>query len=467
MPIRQLPDHPSLRHLRNEAKALRRATREGDSEALTLMRSHVRRLQKLDDEDAAAGVTLQEIQHALACDYGFSEWTALVDAAEPHLARIDLQDLMRLSERDAETLLRAVDRRDLLRVVMGADTVLADNIMSRLSPRVARQVRVEQELEPELSKGLIDASRERICTEARQLASQGAILWPGTEDGANADDGIPVTAPALDSEALLLLRRPVPDLTQDEIVTSLGALGEVVTHLGWNACEDIGQQATEFVGEGIRLIIDGVEPDLHRDVLETRMLPLLQRHRMSMALLVEALFCAICGDNPRVVAYKLEVLYKESMSTAEAMDLSPALIASAQTEQLRVILQRGPWRELSLDEMRDFFVRAAIISRREGIRGLAGLADAAQDRLLNLALRLLGDVRHADAGEQADGITPDEWLHQVETEMGHVIEDTYHRYQMIVEGLSALHHGIATSELEAVVCGVERKPHHEIRGGRI
>ncbi len=217
------------------------------------------------------------------------------------------------------------------------------------------------------------------------------------------------------------------------------------------------------------MIIDGTEPHLQRDILETRMLPLLQRHRLYMALLVEALFSVISGDNPRIVAYKLEVFYKESMTTAEAMDLSPALIATAQIEHLRAVLQRGPWRELSHDEMRDFFVRAAIVGRREGFHGLAVLAEAAQDRLLSLALRLLGAVYRPDieARPPSGGITPDAWLERVETEMGLIIEDTYHRYQMMVEGLAALHQGKAADDVEAVIRGVARKPVNEIRGGRM
>ena len=464
MPDRPLPDHPNLRHVRhvrNEAKALRRVVREGDAKALTLMRAHVRRLGDLTDETAAASISLQEIQHELACDYGFTDWAALADAVEPRLVQINLQDLLQFSERDAERVLRAVDRRDLVRAIMGADTVLASNSIGRLSPRVARYVQVEQDLAPELSKELVDASSERICAEIRQLISVGAIVCPGTGGGSTT-----ATPPVLNDAALLLLRRPVPDLTQNEIISALGALGDVVTEHGWNACEKIARQATEFVGEGIRLIIDGVEPDLQKDMLETRMLPLLHRHRIHMALLIEALFSVICGDNPRVVAYKLEVLYKESMTTAEAMDLAPELIASAQIEQLRKILQREPWRELSHDDMRDFFVRPAIIGRREGF---CGLADAAQDRLLSLALRLLDDVCHRETEGQppSGGMTPDTWLERVEKEMAHVIEDTYHRYQMMVVSLSALHRSVTAVDLEAAIRGVERKPIDAIRGGML
>ena len=54
------------------------------------------------------------------------------------------------------------------------------------------------------------------------------------------------------------------------------------------------------------------------DLLETRMLPLLQRQRLVMAMMVEAIFSTISGDNPGIVAYKLEVFYKESMAITYA-----------------------------------------------------------------------------------------------------------------------------------------------------
>ena len=102
MSARQLPEHPSLRHMRNEAKTLRRTVRESDNEVLALVRTHVRRLQNLSDDEVAVGITLQEIQHALACNYGFSEWAALVNTVEPHLTQIGLLGLMQLTDRDAD-----------------------------------------------------------------------------------------------------------------------------------------------------------------------------------------------------------------------------------------------------------------------------------------------------------------------------------------------------------------------------
>ena len=80
MSVRPLPDHPSLRHLRNEAKTLRRFVLDVDADAIALMREHLPKLEGQSDQQIASlGLSLQKIQHALARSYGFEGWSELVD----------------------------------------------------------------------------------------------------------------------------------------------------------------------------------------------------------------------------------------------------------------------------------------------------------------------------------------------------------------------------------------------------
>ena len=145
MPARQLPDHPSLRHLRNEAKALRRSVREKDGDAIALVRTHLRRLREMSAEQIiAADVTLQDIQYALACDYGLSGWSALIDVVEPDTADFGVADLARLSSRDAEIAVRTIDRRDLIHALLRTDERLTTCVFASLSPREAKWVRDER-----------------------------------------------------------------------------------------------------------------------------------------------------------------------------------------------------------------------------------------------------------------------------------------------------------------------------------
>lgn len=80
---RQLPSQPNLRHLKNEAKACRKALDRGDTAVAARLAAHLPRLSDAPaDQIQAADVSLQEIQHVLAKEYGFANWTELAAAVE-------------------------------------------------------------------------------------------------------------------------------------------------------------------------------------------------------------------------------------------------------------------------------------------------------------------------------------------------------------------------------------------------
>src|SRR5215475_14044441 len=78
MPARQLPREPTLEHLRNQAKALRRGVQPGDTAALGLVREfHPRLPGPGTDRRGLAAVTLAGAQLVIARQYGFDSWPKL------------------------------------------------------------------------------------------------------------------------------------------------------------------------------------------------------------------------------------------------------------------------------------------------------------------------------------------------------------------------------------------------------
>ncbi|MEU4404092.1 hypothetical protein AB0F88_06170 [Streptosporangium sp. NPDC023963] len=89
MPVRRLPDNPSLEHLRNQAKRLKRAVRDADAAALELVAEfHPRPLPGLParpagpppaggDPRSPEGFTLADAQLTVARAYGFASWPRL------------------------------------------------------------------------------------------------------------------------------------------------------------------------------------------------------------------------------------------------------------------------------------------------------------------------------------------------------------------------------------------------------
>jgi len=79
--IRSLPSRPSLRYLQLEAKDLKKALSfartYGDNDVCRILRGLPKFASMSDRQIHAANVGLQEIQHALAVDYGFASWAEL------------------------------------------------------------------------------------------------------------------------------------------------------------------------------------------------------------------------------------------------------------------------------------------------------------------------------------------------------------------------------------------------------
>jgi hypothetical protein len=78
MPTRQLPAHPSLEHLRHQAKDLLRQHSERDPAAAQRLREFHPNLRHATDQQIfSAPLTLSDAQLAIAREYGFASWPRL------------------------------------------------------------------------------------------------------------------------------------------------------------------------------------------------------------------------------------------------------------------------------------------------------------------------------------------------------------------------------------------------------
>lgn len=80
--MRDLPDSPSFEHLKRQAKSLLRAHRQGDEVACSTLRWLLRFRDESDARILDADLSLQEVQRALALEYGFHGWAALREFVE-------------------------------------------------------------------------------------------------------------------------------------------------------------------------------------------------------------------------------------------------------------------------------------------------------------------------------------------------------------------------------------------------
>ena len=82
MPEQERPTRPNLENLRKQAKSLHKQFRSHAAESVERVRKSLPRIASTSDPDIiATSVTLQEVQHVIATEQGFSNWKRALDAA--------------------------------------------------------------------------------------------------------------------------------------------------------------------------------------------------------------------------------------------------------------------------------------------------------------------------------------------------------------------------------------------------
>jgi len=95
-------------------------------------------------------------------------------------------DLMTLTNRGIQTLLKQVDRDDLILALKGGNPTEVDRFLENVSSRAAEDIREEMEIMGPVPKSRIRGAQERIVATALKLAEEGAIYL---SIGAEEDEG--------------------------------------------------------------------------------------------------------------------------------------------------------------------------------------------------------------------------------------------------------------------------------------
>ena len=109
------PHDASVKHFRHEAKALLRALEAGNAEAARRVSHNLPRLSGASIADVlAADVGLQETQHVIACEQGYTQWVELIDGGEPRF-----ESITELTDADIRVLLKEVGPQDMAAALLG------------------------------------------------------------------------------------------------------------------------------------------------------------------------------------------------------------------------------------------------------------------------------------------------------------------------------------------------------------
>ena len=433
---KQLPPRPSLEQLKKQAKDLRKAHQSGDADAIGCIREHLPRLaQASDDEIRAAEIVLQEAQHVVACEYGFKNWTWLQAVVER-----DLDVLARLTDREIQTLLLKTDQKDLVVSLKGASDEVKEKLVGNMSERVRTFITEEMEFLGPIPHTEIEEAQRRAMAQAAQLAAEGQVDWPNGRGPMFPQRETSDQRPGYSSRLLELVGKPLEVLGLDEVVELWAELAEQARREGMLSLEGLDQQVVDpFVREAMRLAVDGTQPDLIQDILETRsqkvMLP---QQETQGRMVIEALMAIQSGDNPRIIRHKMSTFY-QAVRSGEDGGSGKVTVEQLQG-RLRESLGGTPLARMEFDQIAELFTDLGALARRAGIAALGPLVEIVDGPLCKRGLQMA-----------VDGVHPDEVMGALEGQLDEELRQARARQRMVIAGIGALQMGMRPVEVEEKV----------------
>lgn len=370
-----LPARANLEFLKKQAKELQRAFTAGDADAVERIRTHLPRAGKLPSDDVAAlDLSLQEAQHALACEYGFGKWEELLDAVQGG----SFEDVVRLTDRETQILMREVDQKDLITCLIGASEPICERFLGNMSQRVQGYIRSEIELAGDVDAATVTQVRQRVVQHIEQLREQGWIQWPPAAD-AQETSGPPAIPE--DDPVLARVAEPLSSLSIDELAEIVHALAEQARREGILSLERlVSDRGRTLLTEGILLVVDGTEPDLVVDILEQRSNTILHNRTTRGKMAVEAWMAIHSGDNPAIVAHKLSTFFVEDGGSDETPPRAPTqqdLVDAAQADSLM---------RMPLGQLVEFYRDLAFFARHNTLSATLPLVEHLDEPILQAGM---------------------------------------------------------------------------------
>ena len=222
------------------------------------------------------------------------------------------EDLAKLSHREIQVLLREVDQNDLVVALKDASPAIRDKMLGNMSARVRGFITDEIEYLKPMQPAEIAEVRGRIVQQFLKLVEQGQCEWPTAKSGKKPRAKRKPSKELAESKRRLrnTVTRRLDELSLQEMDGLFRDLAEVARGEGILALEAYAEKMSDtFMRSGLLLAVDGTEPDLIMDILETWLESLAHEHERKHRKVIEGLMSIQSGDNPRTVEHKLSVIF--------------------------------------------------------------------------------------------------------------------------------------------------------------
>jgi len=298
---KQLPVKPSLEHLANQAKDILKAHKSGDASICARLKVLNRLAQMSDAKILGSDLNLADAQFVLAMEYGFKSWNEMkkqVESAPPGKSFGELDDLLRLSNRAIEVLLRDIENGDLA------------VFLTKISPELYRRVwmnmaqgRRENIMREWKEKGAITAEKigevhSKILDIANKLAGE---LDNGAEQEGEATVNILETELISDLE-----KKPADQRTSAELAPLFVKLAQWARREGLIAMYGFADKnvSDELMKLGLRMTIDGTDVSEINSILRAKKTTMVQAYERRLEMIIAGVEGIGTGLNPALMEEK-------------------------------------------------------------------------------------------------------------------------------------------------------------------
>lgn len=302
------------------------------------------------------------------------------------MADVAYENIVELTDREIQMLLREVDTKDLALAMMDGNEAVNARYFANVSDRVAGMLREAMGLLGSPPQSDIESVQARIVDTLEQLREAKVVTWPRKTQTAPPKRELPQEYQD-QKDALEKQLREISFMTlsQAELPPLYQSLAEVARMEGiLNMGRLVPINDQDFFCLGIQLIVDGVEPSLVQVLLNTRMYFLMQHYETMYQMMMEAMMSLQCGDNARVIEIKMKLFYV-------APEQTRVLNEAVTVAEIESRLKEKPVSRCGVGEVANILTDIAIVARREGLSKLDDLVAFIDDSFLAQGLRLVID----------------------------------------------------------------------------
>lgn len=117
-----------------------------------------------------------------------------LEAIDPQLAAdvrarlFTFEDLVKLTDKDLQQVLREIDTKDLVLALRGSDPALLERVLANMSQRAGETLQEDLEMQTPVKRALVEDAQTKVVTAIRELDEAGSITLPTPDFAVGGDE---------------------------------------------------------------------------------------------------------------------------------------------------------------------------------------------------------------------------------------------------------------------------------------